>query len=125
MVALLVELMLVCDLGEVLHDGLEALMVGGFQAGFRLRPRLVLRLVLEDLVSQTALPCSDNGGPESSISSAYLGAHGRAHGETRMFIWLCFKTSQAAVNTARREGRREKRRKIRRTRMQRDTAGGR
>lgn len=70
MMALVVELMLICDLGEVLHDGLEALMVGRLEAGFRFRlrlvfpvmPRLVLRLVLEDLVSQTALPCPGSGG---------------------------------------------------------------
>lgn len=63
------EVLLICDLGEVLHDWFEARMVGGgLEAGLRLRPRprLVLRLVLEALVSQTALPCSNSGERRAS-----------------------------------------------------------
>lgn len=122
------EVLLICDLGEVLHDWFEARMVGGgLEAGLRLRlrPRLVLRLVLEALVSQTALPCSNSGERRGSISSAYLGGHGRAHEQTESTVYLSCKTSQAATNTARRGERKEERRKTRRSRMQRDEAGGR
>jgi hypothetical protein len=57
-----VEVLLIGDLGEVLHDRLEARMVGCLEAGLRLRPRLVPRLVLEVLVSQMTLAHSSGGG---------------------------------------------------------------
>ena len=55
-----IEVLPIGDLGEVLHDRLEASMVGCLEAG--LRRRLVLRPVLEVLVSQTALAPSGGGG---------------------------------------------------------------